>query len=439
MLVKDPLVPGGLRTKLLDFGIAKLAEENSAPGQQRTRTGALMGTPAYMSPEQCRGAGQVADKSDVYSLGVMLYQMVAGTRPFDGTGDGELIAKHLFFPLRLLQEVDPTIDNEAAALIHKTLSKEPAERPTMAEVAEALQRMEQSRPKSAPASEPTQDWPQEPAQPAPKPVEGPKQEAAQESVQRLVPAVARDGDRRNLRRRWPWLIGGGLLLSAALTSAIVATRNRQEHPAATLTGMTVPPPASTALTAPASVAGSQSGLLGPAQPAGADNREAAAPGDGLKRRRGSPHAQDRDERHHGYVGKTKTPAESPAPGPATSEPAGLAAAPPAPAMPERPAPAPTPAPPTPDPQSKATLDEAKLEYAFGHYKKALTLARSVRQDKAAGRVIAAAACRLGELSQASETYAAAGAADRTFIETECTKAGAQLVGERFVGASEPQK
>jgi len=71
MLVPDPVAPGGERVKLLDFGIAKLlkAADSNAP---KTNTLAVMGTPMYMSPEQCAGAGGVDAKTDVYSLGCLL-------------------------------------------------------------------------------------------------------------------------------------------------------------------------------------------------------------------------------------------------------------------------------------------------------------------------------------------------------------------------------
>src|SRR5215510_6594604 len=63
-MVRDPEAPGGERPKILDFGIAKLGGDN--PSRMRTQTGALMGTPVYMSPEQCRGAGLVDHRSDIY-------------------------------------------------------------------------------------------------------------------------------------------------------------------------------------------------------------------------------------------------------------------------------------------------------------------------------------------------------------------------------------
>src|ERR1700712_3443235 len=90
MLVKDSAMPGGERTKLLDFGIAKLRQEYQGGGDQvMTRAGVMMGTPLYMAPEQCRNASDVDDKADVYSLGVMLYRMLAGKPPFSAPGTGQ--------------------------------------------------------------------------------------------------------------------------------------------------------------------------------------------------------------------------------------------------------------------------------------------------------------------------------------------------------------
>jgi serine/threonine-protein kinase len=72
MLVPDPERPGQERVKVLDFGIAKLSTQSD--GKARTETGAMIGTPAYMAPEQCLGAPTVDGKADVYALGVMLYE-----------------------------------------------------------------------------------------------------------------------------------------------------------------------------------------------------------------------------------------------------------------------------------------------------------------------------------------------------------------------------
>jgi serine/threonine protein kinase len=80
--------------KLLDFGIAKLTG-GSAAGSHRTRTGIVMGTPAYMSPEQCEGRDTVDRRTDIYALGIVLYEMLTGRVPFQGDGYGEILVQHL--------------------------------------------------------------------------------------------------------------------------------------------------------------------------------------------------------------------------------------------------------------------------------------------------------------------------------------------------------
>jgi serine/threonine protein kinase len=83
--------------KLLDFGIAKLTG-GSAMGSHRTRTGIVMGTPAYMSPEQCEGRDTVDQRTDIYALGIVMYEMLTGRVPFLGEGYGEILVQHLTQP-----------------------------------------------------------------------------------------------------------------------------------------------------------------------------------------------------------------------------------------------------------------------------------------------------------------------------------------------------
>jgi serine/threonine protein kinase len=79
--------------KVLDFGIAKLTGDTQ--GSRRTRTGIVMGTPAYMSPEQCEGRGLIDHRTDIYALGILLYEMLAGQVPFRGEGYGEVLVQHM--------------------------------------------------------------------------------------------------------------------------------------------------------------------------------------------------------------------------------------------------------------------------------------------------------------------------------------------------------
>ncbi|MEZ4363018.1 MAG: protein kinase [Kofleriaceae bacterium] len=114
---------GGERSKVLDFGIAKLAGH----GGVKTNTSAVMGTPTYMSPEQCRGAGHVDQRSDVYALGV-LFALLTGRTPFEAEGSGELIAMHLREAPPPLSTLAPGIPPEIDALVLRCLWKDSSRR-----------------------------------------------------------------------------------------------------------------------------------------------------------------------------------------------------------------------------------------------------------------------------------------------------------------------
>jgi len=142
MIVADSAFPTGERAKLLDFGIAKLKLEYQGQGDQvMTRAGVMMGTPLYMAPEQCRNASDVDEKADVYSLGIMLYRMLAGRPPFSAPGTGELMAMHIYMQPPPLGEADRSLPDPLVKLVHRMLAKNRTERPSMAEVAKELERI----------------------------------------------------------------------------------------------------------------------------------------------------------------------------------------------------------------------------------------------------------------------------------------------------------
>ena len=129
---------------LADFGIARLA---SAAGAERiTETGLAVGTPAYMSPEQASASDKVDARSDVYALGCVVYEMLAGEPPFTGRTAQAVMARHLQERPPSLRVVRPTVTLAVQEAIERALEKTPADRhPTAAAFATALERAARRR------------------------------------------------------------------------------------------------------------------------------------------------------------------------------------------------------------------------------------------------------------------------------------------------------
>jgi len=124
--------------KVLDFGIAKLVTSDRNV-QHHTEMGALIGTPAYMSPEQCLGDTHLDHRSDIYSLGVVLYQMVTGRLPFTAETAGRLIMSHVQEPPPPPQTINPAISAAMSAIILRAMAKKPDQRfASMRELRDAI-------------------------------------------------------------------------------------------------------------------------------------------------------------------------------------------------------------------------------------------------------------------------------------------------------------
>ncbi len=153
-LVHRDLKPGNVMLDpsgqpiLMDFGVARILGS-----QQHTATGALIGTVAYMSPEQVRGEHPDA-RADIYSLGVMLYEMTAGKPPFEAESALTVMLKHLHEPAPDVRQFAGDAPEELVAVIEKALTKDPADRfQTASEMAAALRAIDQQLAEAAARAE----------------------------------------------------------------------------------------------------------------------------------------------------------------------------------------------------------------------------------------------------------------------------------------------
>ncbi|MFE5554949.1 serine/threonine-protein kinase [Streptomyces sp. NPDC056544] len=196
---------------ICDFGIARLAEET---GTGLTATGAAIGTPTYMSPEQARGDRRIDGRSDLYSLGCMLYEMLAGQPPFTGAGLS-VLSQHLTGEPAPIRDFRPAVPEGLERLVLELLAKEPAARPADAEqVIDRLRRAVtgvRSRSRSRTASDPGPGHDTEaalgadPLPPAP---------AVRSGSRHPVPASSVPGTR-------PRLLWGSLLAAAGVYTQLV--------------------------------------------------------------------------------------------------------------------------------------------------------------------------------------------------------------------------
>ncbi len=151
--------------KVTDFGIAQ-ALASGTPGE---RQAVVWGSPHYFSPEQARGE-RPTTASDVYSIGIVMFEMLTGRPPYSGKDQRELALAHLQAPVPMVTEINPNVPPNLAQIIYRTMSKDPAQRYRMADqlgnVLKSYQERERGVHISTPPPMPSATIPQMPQQPA---------------------------------------------------------------------------------------------------------------------------------------------------------------------------------------------------------------------------------------------------------------------------------
>jgi len=148
------LEEGGERAsvKVLDFGIAKLTAErylDRGLSALLTDTGSMLGTPCYMAPEQASGESVADHRADVWSIGVILYECLSGTRPIEGENLAQVVSRLMSAGIIPLDRLAPQLPHDVTAMVMQMLSRDPSRRPgSLHEVSSVLGRYARARPPS---------------------------------------------------------------------------------------------------------------------------------------------------------------------------------------------------------------------------------------------------------------------------------------------------
>ncbi|HEX7841191.1 MAG TPA: HEAT repeat domain-containing protein, partial [Kofleriaceae bacterium] len=214
-------VEGRVQVKLLDFGIAKLVGSDS-PREKLTQTGSVIGTPHYMSPEQINGSPDIDQRTDIYALGVITYEMFVGITPFAGDTVQAIMTGHLFKDPPRLADIPANLNvpTPIAEIVDRMLVKDAASRyASAADVLADLHDVNQNL------------WP-----------------VNAEALNRVRPTrapapISRPADQRPGRRKRGLVIGGGLALAVIAIVSVAIWQSRQEPPRAPVVVATTPGPA----------------------------------------------------------------------------------------------------------------------------------------------------------------------------------------------------
>jgi serine/threonine-protein kinase len=213
------------RVKLLDFGIAKLVRADQTVS--RTATGAMIGTPQYVAPEQAKGH-HIDARVDIYSLGCVAYELLTGRPPFLADNAMEMVAKHLMETPTRMSALRKGIPRELDALVSEMLAKDREQRPTLTEISVVLERVQK------------------------RPIAGDKDTGLNYAVTRMV-EVSDVGRAKRRRQRWGKLgiLAGGIAMGAA--AFMIVSKLSQPDPVPAPTAPSAPPQVTTPAPVPTPV------------------------------------------------------------------------------------------------------------------------------------------------------------------------------------------
>jgi len=201
------------RVKVTDFGIAR------AGASEITETGSIMGTAQYLSPEQAQGTA-AEESSDLYSIGVMLYELLTGQLPFDGESAVAVALRHLTEPPPPVQQLRPDVHPALEAVVNHALAKDPRQR--FQDADSFIAALEHVRPQlqSMQDGQETADWTAVTMPPGVYP-------HPYETMVAAAPPYAPVDDRRRGWRVWPWIVLG-LLIAAVVAGALLFAGERNK-------------------------------------------------------------------------------------------------------------------------------------------------------------------------------------------------------------------
>lgn len=214
--------------KILDFGIARVRMEDQTP--ELTKTGAVFGTPSYMSPEQAAG-DPLDHRADLYAMGNVMFEMLTGRRVFEADRGAQVMAMHVSKdPPSPSETVDGAIDEEVESLILSLLDKEPGERPQSADILrEKLEDLGADRDRPLPSEEPFEVGTEETLEPPPAAATQMRDDEQEgDDASRVLPRTLDTTSiwlkRQGTTARWAalGLLGVGALMAATLLFTVAA-------------------------------------------------------------------------------------------------------------------------------------------------------------------------------------------------------------------------